>query len=490
MTFKWTQQQLSEINILSPLSRKHEVYLNDKVNDIICFGGAASSGKTFLSALDILINAYADGDYRSTIVRRQKEQFKTAGGLYDECCQMYAQYGVRPRGGSMDFTFPTGAFMKMMGSDKDSDRQNFQGSQCTSFLVDEAQQLSEQNVVYLLSRLRSKSKQKHQLKMSCNPDYDSFLRVWLEKGGYLDPETGIPLPEMDGVTTYYCEVSGETVFMPTLAAFDEHYGKGFLKEMDLYPQKFVFYSANVLDNPYICKYQKPYVGKLKNLPKKEKERLYWGSWYSRDSQSGYFKREWCEIVDGRDVPNMRMARCYDKASTLPSEATPDPDWTVGVKGGICDDGFLWITDVVRLRDRSAVVQLTLENTGLADGKGVLVGIPQDVGGAGKDAASTCRASLMRKGLNVTTVKASKAKAVRFEPVSIMAGEHNIKVVKGDWNEAFFAELETLNFNVRKRGVHDDQADALSDLLFVLKNKMIVPQIKMGGRSMTRRMRSH
>lgn len=483
MALIYTQAELQEIKILSPLSKKHEMYLNDKTNDIICFGGAASSGKTFLSALDILVNAYSDPDYRSTIVRRQKEQFKTAGGLYDECCQMYSPYGVKPRGQSMDFKFPTGAFMKMMGSDKPTDTQNFQGSQCTSFLVDEAQQLNERNIVYLLSRLRSKSKQIHQLKLTCNPSYSSFLRVWLEMAGYLDKATGLPIKEMDGVTTYYCEVAGETVFKNTREEFDEEYGA----DMDLEPLKFVFYSANVHDNPYICKHMKSYVSKLKNLPKLERARLYEGAWRN-DEQSGYFKREWTEIVDRGTLAPMREARAYDKASTKPSSSYPDPDWTVGLKGGIDDDGYLVITDMVRLRDRSAVVQRTIEETGLEDGKNTLISIPQDVGGAGKDAADTCRALLMRKGLNVTVVKANKGKAIRFEPVAIMAGDRKIKVVRADWNEAFFEELETLDFNKRGRGVHDDIADALSDLLYVLTKKMILPQIKMSGRSMTRKMR--
>lgn len=482
MSLIYTMEELCEIKILSPLSKKHEVYLNDKENDIICFGGAASSGKTFLSALDILVNAYSDPHYRSTIVRRQKEQFKTAGGLYDECCQMYEPYGIKPRGQTMDFKFPTGAMMKMMGSDKTRDTQNFQGSQCTTFLVDEAQQLNERNIVYLLSRLRSKSKQIHQLKLTCNPEYGSFLRVWLERAGYLDLDTGLPIKEMDGVTTYYCEVAGETVFKKTLKEFEEEYAG-----LDIAPLKFVFYSANVNDNPFILKNMKSYVSKLKNLPKLERARLYEGAWRN-DEQSGYFKREWVEIIPHGAVEPMRQARAYDKASTKPSAAYPDPDWTVGVKGGMSEDGYLVITDVIRFRDRSAVVQKTIEETGLEDGKGVLIGIPQDVGGAGKDAADTCRALLMKKGLNVTVVKANKSKAVRFEPVAIIAGDLKIRVVKGDWNEAFFAELETLDFNTRKRDFHDDQADALSDLLFILTKKMILPQISMSGRSMTRSMR--
>ncbi len=483
-----TQEELKDIQVFAPLSKKQATYLNDKENDIVCFGGAASSGKTFLSALDILVNGWEDKQYRATIVRKEKEMFKQAGGLFDECSVMYSAFGVKPRGNTMDFRFPKGAFVKMMGSNKPQDKHTFQGNQSTTFLVDECQQLNEENVVYLLSRNRSKSKQKHQLKLTCNPEYDSFLRRWLELGGYLNKETGVPLPEMDGVTTYYCELAGETVFMPSLKAFEEKYPHLELNE-DYAPLKFVFYSANVLDNPYICKYQKPYVAKLKNLPTIERRKLYEGSWYARLETSGYFKQEWCTMVSPSDVPiNMRMARCWDKASTLPSTAKPDPDWTAGVKGGVDEHGNLWITDVKRFRDRSAIVQRSIEETGLKDGKHVAVGIPQDVGGAGKDAMETSRALLFKRGLNVIVSRASKSKALRFEPVAIMAQNRQVYIVKGDWNQAFFEELETLDFNARVRGMHDDQADALSDLVQVLRKRLITPQIKMGGsgRSLTRR----
>ena len=296
--------------------------------------------------------------------------------------------------------------------------------------------------------------------------------MWLEKGGYLD-EDGVPKPEMDGVITYYCEVAGETVFLPSIKAFEEAYPNLKVGE-DIEPLKFVFYAANVHDNPYICKYQKSYVMKLKNLPKIERRRLYEGSWYAKEEASGYFKQEWCNLVSEGEVPfDMRQARCWDRASTLPSTSNPDPDWTVGIKGGLDSMGNLWVTDMKRFRGRSATVQNTIEQTGLSDGSHIPVGIPQDVGAAGIDAMQASRASLMRCGLNVIINKARKGKAIRFEPVAVMAENRQIYVVKGDWNKDFFEELERLDF---KTG-HDDIADALSDLVSVLRNRMMTVNIK-------------
>lgn len=472
-TYKWSQEQLKEIQIFAPLSKKQEVYLNDKEHDIVCWGGAASSGKSYISALDILVNGYSDKHYRAGIIRKQKEQLKGAGSLYDECCQMYSQFGVKPRGNSMDFLFGSGALVKMTHSDKAQDKHNFQGWQCTSFLVDECQQLLEGNVVYLLSRLRSKSKKLHQLKLTCNPDYNSFLRIWLEKGGYLDKE-GIPDPKMDGVTTYYCEVAGEVVFCKSMEEFNEKY-----TDMDVDPLKFVFYAANCYDNPWIVKHQPKYINKLKNLPKLERQRLFEGSWYAKESASGHFKSEWCTIIDKADVPvKSRRARTWDRGATLPSSAYPDPDWTVGIKGTFDEVGNLYVMDMVRMRDRPAIVQQTIEATAERDGSHCVIGIPQDVGAAGKEAVSYSKAALMKKGFNVIICKANKSKALRFEPVAIAAQNRCIFIVKGDWNKAFFDELEQLDFDDKHS--HDDIADALADLYSVLAKRMMMPVIEVNN----------
>ena len=65
--------------------------------------------------------------------------------------------------------------------DNPKDKYNFQGAELTFIGFDEIQQLSEDNVLYLLSRLRSTSVDyKLQAAATGNPDYDSFMRHWVE----------------------------------------------------------------------------------------------------------------------------------------------------------------------------------------------------------------------------------------------------------------------------------------------------------------------
>lgn len=471
--FPYDATYLSDIPIYGPISKKQEMYLNDSHNDIVLWGGAASGGKTFISLLDIAVYAVGDEHFRAGVVRKTKEQLRGAGSLYDEACKMFSNFGAKSKGNQMEFVFPVGSVVRMSYSDKPSDKYNFQGWQVTRFLVDEATQLNEENVTYLLSRLRSKSGAPHQLKMAANPDYDSFLRIWLEKGGYL-LENGVPNPEMDGVTTYLLELGGETIITKTKEELVEQYGEEIASDA----LKFVFYSANVYDNPYIVKYQPKYVRKLKNLKDVERARLLDGSWTAREEAAGLFKREWCHMVDPCDVPvTTRRVRAWDKASTRPSSLYPDPDWTVGVKGTLDDYGNLYVLDMVRFRDRPAVVQQRITETGKKDGTACIIGIPQDVGAAAVEAAMYSSRLLRQEGFTVKVNKANKSKELRFQPVAILAQSRQVYVVKGDWNEAFFKELEAFGSG---RG-HDDICDALADLYRMLINKTInIPTIRVNN----------
>lgn len=479
MAFAYTADQLQkEIVIHAPLSAKQEKYLNDNTNEIIVWGGAASSGKSFVSGLNILINGLEDEHYRAGIVRKTKEQLKGAGSLFDECTTMYQHYPVKRQGNEMKFIFEEGAEIKFSYSDKPSDKHNFQGWQCTEFIVDEAQQLNEENVIYLLSRLRSKSDKLAQLKLTCNPSYDSYLRVWLEKAGYLDTETGNAIPEMDGVTTWYCEVFGEIHFRKSKKEALEEFAYA-----NVDPIPFTFYSANVHDNPWMCKHQPRYISKLMNLPPVERARLYEGNWYATEEASGYFKREWCDIIEPNEVClESKRARAWDRAGTLPSTATPDPDFSVGIKGYLDKEGYLVIEDMVRFRDRPAKVLHEIKLTGIKDGRGCVIGIPQDVGSAGKESVDVAHNALLREGLICLICKARANKLARFEPFAILAQNRKVKVVKGDWNKAFFDELEKFDgLNKTRRGYHDDVPDACSDLYQMLVGRLLIPSIKVSNR---------
>lgn len=472
-TFHIPQDELEQLAIFSPLSIKQETYLNDNENDIVVWGGAASAGKTQLSLLRILLAGMWDGDYVAGIARKSQKQMKQAGSLWNTGCKLFAPHGITSNKIDLSWSFPSGAEVKCHHLDNNQD--DWQGTQCTEFLVDESQQCLEDDVWYLTSRLRSKSKRKHQLRLTCNPLNTSFLCRWLIKSGYVG-EDGLPVKEMDGVTTFMLSIAGRFEWYKTKAEIVELYGK----EIADQALKFVYYSANVYDNPWIRKHQPSYVHKLENLKPIERRRLLLGDWLAKLDSEGYIRKEWFIEVPWHDIPlDCAKVRCYDLASTKPSPANKDPDWTRGVK---CtydkSTGNFYILAMCSLRDRPAMVQNLIESTAVADGRDVFIGIPVDAGASGRMVADEKRARLLSKGFKVILNPTRKSKLQRAEPFLVALQAGKVFVAPGVFDDSHYEELE--NFDGAKcNGFHEDILDAISDCWSVLTGNMMVPTIKLG-----------
>lgn len=467
------QEDLAKIKIFAPLSIKQEKYLNDEENDIVVWGGAASAGKTQLSLLRLMLAGLWDGDYVAAIARKSQKMIKNAGSLWSTGCKEFAPYGIKANKLDLAWTFPSGAEVKCHHLDNNTD--DWQGTQCTEFLIDEAQQCNEDDCWYLTSRLRSQSKRKHQLRMTCNPLNTSFLCKWLVKAGYIGDD-GLPKKEMDGVTTWMLQINGTFEWYSSKKAVEEAYGKE-VADMAL---KFVFYSANVYDNPYIRKWQPQYIHKLENLKTIERRRLLLGDWFAKLETEGYVKREWFNEVKLSEIPlDMPTVRCWDLAATKPSAANKDPDWTRGTK---CTydkkTGYFYILDMVSIRDRPALVQSLIEKTASEDGKDVFIGIPVDGGAGGKEAADTKRARLLTLGHKVILNKTNKRKLARAEPFLVALQQGKVFVAPGVFEDVHYQEME--NFDGAKcSGWHDDIIDTLADCFNTLTSNTLIPSIRLG-----------
>lgn len=446
---------------LGPTSQKQYDFMTSKAT-ITVFGGAAGSGKSYCGLLDLLKWVHLPL-FRGVVFRRTNPQLKGAGGMWDTANGIYNELVEEFMGDKLKvtvqelkMTFPTQATISMRQMEHVKDKFNIQGWQIGEGLVDEATQFELEQIMYIISRLRTPADMPSHLKMTCNPDADSFLRGWLERAEYLDKE-GYPLEDQSGVIRYCGEISGQMEFTKTEEEWRKKYPK-------VNPMTFTFIPATCRDNPVLLKMEPDYLTKLENMPRVEKARLLDGNWFARAEASGYFKREWCGTpISAYHLPRgKRWVRSWDKAATLPSEIYPDPDYTVGLKGTVDDEGTVYVTDMVRGRWRPSGVQQAIEDAAKNDGNDCTITIPVDAGAAGKAEADSCSSKLFGLGYTVRQKKTSNtAKVKRFEPVAALAENGMIKVVKGDWNEAFFTELE--NFTGDQRG-HDDICDALSDLV--------------------------
>ena len=436
----------------------------------------AGSGKSFLGIMDMLQYVHMP-QFRGVMVRRTTPMIKGVGGLLDTASNMYkdAVPSVKVKPSTMEFIFPSGAEIKMCHCERAADKHNFQGWQVSAFLVDEGQQMLEEQVVYFISRMRTMADMKPVMKITCNPEYNCYLRKWLQAAGYLDEKNhGIPLPEMDGVEKWFIRQGNDMIWAASQEELLAQYGQ------DCGPMSFRFISATCEDNPVLLKHDPLYVSRLKSLPRIERARLLDGAWLVQEESAGHYKRTWTTAISINDVPPMRrIVRAYDLAGSIPSEKYPDPDYTASCLLGVDDNDLIYILDVTRFRKRYAGVLDEIIDLGIRDqedwGGMVVTYIPEDPSSSGKAACQQMLAKISAQGITVKKMKTSNVKNRKlkaFEPFAVAAENSLVYVVKDEWNEMWHEELEVFDPSVRIGGVHDDMVDATADAFLNIKSKKI------------------
>jgi predicted phage terminase large subunit-like protein len=169
---------------------------------------------------------------------------------------------------------------------------------------------------------------------------------------------------------------------------------------------------------------------------------------------GLFKRAWFGEPVLAAPPGTRWVRHWDLAASKKRGSGIGQAATAGVKLGQAPDGAFYVGHVLRLQDEGHEVRKAIRSTAAADGVQVEVSLPQDPGQAGKVQASDLVAMLA--GYVVHAEPETGDKVTRAEPIAAQAAAGNLRLVKGDWNEAFLDEVG--NF---PSGSHKDQVDALS-----------------------------
>lgn len=160
-----------------------------------------------------------------------------------------------------------------------------------------------------------------------------------------------------------------------------------------------------------------------------------------------FKRAWFKVVDA--VPEgCKWVRGWDLAASEGKSAA----WTCGVLvGRHAQTRHFYVKHVLRVRVGNP--ESTIVNMAGQDGKAVIVDIPQDPGASGKIQARSLVGALAGYSAYCTTE--DKTKELRAMPVAAQAEAGNISIVRGNWNETLFSELETFPAGYK------DQVDGLS-----------------------------
>ncbi len=413
--------------------------------DIAIFGGGAGGGKTWALLLEPLRHV-ANARFGAVIFRRTNPQIRAEGGLWDESQAIYPRLGATARETFLEWRFPGGARIAFAHLEHEQDRFNWDGAQIPLLCFDQLEHFTHRQFFYLLGRNRSTCGVRPYVRATCNPDPDSWLKRFL--GWWIDPETGYAIEERSGAIRWFARhgddvhwADGRDELVRSLGAEAE-------------PLSVTFIPANVADNKILLAKDPGYLARLRALPMVERERLEKGNWRIRPAAGLYFRRDYFEVVGAAPL-DARRVRSWDLAATERSEGH-DPDWTVGLKMARAETGLFFVEHVLRFRGSPYKVERAIRNTASADGAGVAIALAQDPGQAGKSQVQHLLNLLA--GFIVTARRETGDKITRAGPFSSQAEAGNVKVVRGPWNDAFFAELE--NF---PKG-HDDQVDAAAGAL--------------------------
>lgn len=255
--------------------------------DWCLFGGAAGGGKSYALMLDQLRHAqgrHAKALFRGAIFRKTFPQLSTSGGLIDQTKELYAHFGARYNHTNNEHRFPCGAKISLNTLDHPNKLQSYLGAQFDALSIDEANQFTLKQVLFLWGRCRSKCGVKPTLRMSSNPDRDSWLYPLVH--WYLTPD-GYPDKSKSGRIRHFRIV--DDVFQ----WFDEpqyEYSEE-TGQAERVTNTFAFIPSKLTDNKALLQSDPAYRQRLMQLSTEERERFLEGNWLASSQASSEWPRD-------------------------------------------------------------------------------------------------------------------------------------------------------------------------------------------------------
>lgn len=417
--------------------------------DIAFGGGSAGAGKSMALLLDPLRHVSIPG-FDAIFFRRVSTQIRGGGGVWDEALKLYPKVGARVRAHASEFLFPTEgrpARVAFSHLQYETDVHSHQSKQYAAILFDEICQFTERQFWYLVGRNRSTCGIRPYVRACTNPDPDSWVREFL--AWWIDPETGFPIPERAGVLRWFLRINDKIEWADSPDELLDRFPDASPED----PLSVTFIPGRLDENKILNTVDPGYRAKLLALPLVERQKLLEGNWNARARAGNVFRREWFEVVDVRPAEIIKTVRGWDKASTEKQKGN-DPDWTAGVKMSKTRSGLIVIEHAIKRRESPGGVERLLRSIASQDGPEVGTWQWKDPGQAGKvDVHYLVKAM---EGYNFRSEPATRSKLVYANPLSAQAEAGNVKLLRGEWNGEFLAELEAF-----PDGPHDDYVDGAS-----------------------------
>ncbi len=424
--------------------------------DICGYGGAAGGGKSYGLLLEGIRHS-SNPAFGAVIFRRTYPEIMNEGGLWDDSETLYPLIGGQPTESPPEWTFPSGAKVRFAHMQHEKDKYSWQGAQIPFIGFDEATHFTRSQVFYMISRNRSTCGVKPYMRLTFNPDADSWVK-W-----FFAPWVHEDWPEKDraqsGEIRYFVREENDDIRW--LARGETH--------EDMISVTFI--EADVDDNPKLLEKDPDYKKRLKALPLVERERLLNKNWRIRAEGGNKFKKHWFPILESIPDDIEKVVRYWDFAATeeLPANSQREgPDYTASVKLGRRKLGAFpryVVLDATWDRLSPGKVEEKVREKAEEDGKACQVYFEEEPGSAGKFNTFSMKTRVL-EGYSAHGIRSTGSKEVRANTFSSQAEAGNVGLLKAWWNHGFLNFLEP--FPSAK--VHDDPVDAGSGAMEQLFQK--------------------
>jgi hypothetical protein len=272
---------MAGIKVIKPQPGYQLKALSSKA-DIVIGGGSAGVGKTFVLLLEFLRHI-DNPNWGGVIFRRTSPQIRNEGGLWDTSMNIYPHVGAEPKESFLEWNFKKGAKLKFSHLEYEKNVLDWQGSQIPFIGFDELTHFSEKMFFYLLSRNRSTCGVKPYVRATCNPDPESWVAKLIE--WWIDSETGLPIPERNGIVRYFIKNGDDYIWGDSEGEVIEkawHFLEELVENAEVDPKEFVksitFVSGTVYENKELLSVNPGYLANLLSQDEQTQAQLLKGNW--------------------------------------------------------------------------------------------------------------------------------------------------------------------------------------------------------------------
>ncbi len=373
-------------------AKQHLFLLLDDVLEIL-YGGAGGGGKTIALLLCALQYVDVPG-YSALILRRTFKELSKAGAIMDRAQEILMGTDAEWSGQEKCFYFPTGpgnkpSRLQFGYLESEVDKYQYQSAEFHTIIFEELTEFLESQYTFLFSRLRR----------SGNIDVPLRMRAASNPGGVGHEWVKARFP--------VCRSPG--------------------------PNDPIFIPAKLADNPSID--QESYLRSLSYMLPVDRARIRDGNWDVTEGGK-VIHRDWFanHFIDARPRDTAMMIRFWDLA--ISKDRTNKR--TAGVKMGRTYGNMYFVEHAVadwwNVGERDNMIKTFAET----DGKRVKIGIEEEPGSGG--IAQNNAIVKMLHGWPAESMKVTGDKLVRAGPFASQCEAGNVKLVRGDWVQAYLSEL--------------------------------------------------